>query len=278
MKGRSVHISDLSIDGGEYIASRGLVGEGFRFYYAAPLMAKGQLVGVMELFHRVLFDMSQDWVEFFDMLAGQAAIAIDNATLFDDLQRSNMDLHLSYDTTLESWVNALDIRLGEGADHSRELVEWTIKLACAMRVPDNDIIHIRRGALLHDIGNMLLPDAVLLKDGELNTEERGLVNKHPLQAKELISSISFLKPATVIPLFHHERWDGSGYPNGLEGSAIPLAARIFAVVDVWDALRSNRPYRTAWQEDAVQNYLRQQAGILFDPEITYKFLELLATA
>lgn len=277
LNGRSVHISNLSVDGGEYIVSRGLSSEGFKFYYATPLMAKGQLVGVMELFHRALFDMNQDWVEFFEMLAGQAAIAIDNATLFDDLQRSNMDLHLSYDTTLESWVNALDIRLGEGAHHSRELVEWTIKLACAMMVPDNDIIHIRRGALLHDIGNMLLPDAILLKDGELNPEERMLVNKHPLQAKELLSSISFLKPATVIPLFHHERWDGSGYPNGLEGSEIPLAARIFAVVDVWDALRSNRPYRNAWNEDAVQNYLRQQAGILFDPEITRRYLELLAS-
>jgi putative nucleotidyltransferase with HDIG domain len=212
--------------------------EKFVSYRAVPLIAAGQVKGVLEVWHRAPLPLDEEAEEFLETLAGQAAIAIDNASLFRDLQRSNDDLVLAYDSTLEGWSGALDLRDKETEGHSQRVTNETIRLARFMGLPDEEIALIRRGALLHDIGKMGIPDAILLKPGKLSDEEWVVMKKHPTYAYELLSPIAFLRPALDIPYAHHEKWDGSGYPRGLAGEQIPLSARLFAVVDVWDALCS----------------------------------------
>ena len=170
-------------------------------------------------------------------------MAIDNLSLFDHLQRSNAALALAYDATLEGWSRALDLRDKETEGHTQRVTEITERLASMLNIDDATIIHLRRGALLHDIGKMGIPDSILLKPETLTEEEWAIMRKHPQYAYEMLSMIDYLRPALDIPYCHHERWDGKGYPRGLKGEEIPLAARIFSVVDVWDALTSNRPYR-----------------------------------
>jgi putative nucleotidyltransferase with HDIG domain len=214
-------------------------------------------------------------VEFLEALAGQAAIAIDNATLFEELQRSNLDLALAYDTTLEGWSRALELRDQETEGHTQRVTEMTLQLAHAMGLSEAELVHIRRGALLHDIGKMGVPDNILLKPGSLTDEEWIIMRKHPAYAHDMLAPIAYLRPALDIPYCHHEKWDGSGYSRGLKGEQIPLAARLFAVVDVWDALRSDRPYRAKWPEAKVRDYLREQTGKHFDPTVVEVFLRIL---
>jgi len=252
-----------------------LPNEGFVCYYAVPLIAKGQVKGVLETFHRASLDPGPEWLDFLDTLAGQAAIAIDNVTLFDGLQRSNLELTLSYDTTLEGWAHALELRDMETEGHSRNVTEMTLRLARAMGMSEAELVHMRRGALLHDIGKMGIPDSILLKPGPLTDEEWEIMRQHPVYAYQLLSPIPYLRPSLDIPYCHHEKWDGTGYPRGLKGEQIPLAARIFALVDVWDALRSDRPYRKAWPEEGVREYIQEQAGMHFDPQVVEVFLELV---
>ena len=272
---RTLRIDNLVEQAEDFLRTRGLLAEGFVVYYIVPLVVKGQLVGALELFHRSELFPDKEWLDFLDMLAGQAAIAVDNATMFNDLQRSNMDLHLAYDTTLEGWVNALDLRVGESADHARHVTEVTVSLARSMGVSEADLVHMRRGALLHDIGKMAIPDAILVKPGPLTDEEWQTMRRHPEFARDLLWPTGYLRPAVDIPYCHHERWDGTGYPRGLAGLDIPLAARIFAIVDVWDSLRSERPYREAWSEQQALAYLQEQAGKHFDPEVANVFFRLL---
>jgi putative nucleotidyltransferase with HDIG domain len=184
---------------------------------------------------------------------------------------------LAYDTTLEGWSRALDLRDKETEGHTQRVTEMTLQLARAMGITDEELIHIRRGALLHDIGKMGVPDRILLKEDKLSEEEWQLMRKHPVYAYELLSPIPFLRDALSIPYGHHEKWDGTGYPRGLKGEQIPLAARIFAIVDVWDALRSARPYREPWNEDQVREYLTQQSGKQFDPQVVAAFLNMRPT-
>lgn len=184
------------------------------------------------------------------------------------------DLAEAYDTTLEGWARALELRDKETEGHSRNVTELTIHLAQLLGVPQEDLVHIRRGALLHDIGKMAIPDEILRKPSSLNPTELEIVRTHPEIAHRLLAPISFLRQAIQIPYFHHEKWDGSGYPMGLSGETIPLAARIFAVVDVWDALRSERPYRAAQSEEEVIEYITAQAGKHFDPDVVDAFLRL----
>ncbi len=271
---RLVCIPDLAKGAGDLVRAPLLSEEAFVTYYAVPLIAKEQVQGVLEIFHRTPFTPNKDWLDFLDALAGQAAIAIDNATLFTDLQRSSADLALAYDRTLEGWSNALDLRDKETEGHSRRVTEMTLHLARAMGVPEPDLVHIRRGALLHDIGKMGIPDAILLKPGPLTDEEKGIMYRHPVYAYELLSPIDYLRPALDIPYCHHEKWDGTGYPRRLLGEEIPLAARIFAVADVWDALRSSRPYRPAWTSGRARQYIRRQAGKHFDPHVVEVFLRI----
>ena len=247
--------------------------EGFVAYHAVPLIAKGQVVGVLEVFHRAPLTAGPDWLRLLEALAGQAAIAIENAQLFEGLQRSNLDLALAYDATIEGWSHALDLRDKETEGHTQRVTEMTVRLARAMGIGDAELVHVRRGALLHDIGKMGVPDSILLKPGPLTEEEWVLMRQHPLFAYDLLSPIAYLRPALDIPYCHHERWDGTGYPRGLKGEEIPLTARLFAVVDVWDALRSHRPYRGAWWPDEkVLEHIRSSAGTHFDPEVVEIFL------
>jgi putative nucleotidyltransferase with HDIG domain len=254
-----------------------LTGEGYRSYFAAPLIAKGQVKGVLEVAQRALLKPDKEWLYFLETLAGQAAIAIESAAMFEDLERSNVRLILAYDTTLEGWSHALDLRDKETKGHTQRVTEMTMRLARAMGIEDSESVHMRRGALLHDIGKMGIPDRVLLKDGPLTDEEWEIMRRHPVLAYELLSPITFLRPALDIPYCHHERWDGSGYPRGLKGEQIPQAARIFAVADVWDALTSDRPYRRAWAKEKAVNYICDHSGTLYDPQVVYAFVQLLAS-
>ena len=208
-------------------------------------------------------------------MATQLAIAIDNSELFSGLQRSNTELALAYDTTLEGWSRAMDLRDKETEGHTQRVTELTVRLARALDVQEEELVHIRRGALLHDIGKIGVPDAILLKPGPLNEDEWAIMRRHPSLAYDLLSPIPFLRPALNIPYCHHEKSDGTGYPRGLKGEQIPLSARIFAVVDVWDALRSDRPYRKGWPEEKARDYVRSNSGIHFDPRVVQVFLGLV---
>jgi len=243
-------------------------------YLAIPLIAKGQIKGVLEVFHRRALSPTPEWLAFLEAMAGQAAIAIDNSSLFDNLQRVNTDLVIAYDATIEGWSKALDLRDKETEGHTLRVTDQTLRLARAMGVRDADLVHIRRGALLHDIGKMGIPDQILLKPGPLTDGEWEVMRKHPIYAYELLANIPYLHEALDIPYCHHEKWDGTGYPRGLSGKQIPLAARIFAVVDVYDALTSDRPYRPAWTKEKALAYIREQTGTHFDPDVVAAFLRL----
>ena len=248
-------------------------GEDFSAYYGVPLIAKGQVKGVLEVMHRSPLAPDPDWLGFLETLAEQAAIAIDNAQLFDGLQRSNTELLLAYDITIEGWSRALDLRDRETEGHTQRVTDLTLQLAAAVGLSQAELVHVRRGALLHDIGKMAVPDSILLKPGPLTDEEWVTMRKHPQYAYDLLAPIAFLRPALDIPYCHHEKWDGTGYPRGLKGEAIPQAARIFAVVDVWDALCSDRPYRKAWSMEKAYEHLTASAGTHFDPKIVALFMQ-----
>ncbi|HLA27213.1 MAG TPA: HD domain-containing phosphohydrolase [Syntrophales bacterium] len=249
--------------------------EEFQTHYAVPLIAKGHVKGVLEVFHRTPLTPNREWLDFLDTLATQAAISVDSAELFNDLEHSNIELRMAYDTTLEGWSRALDLRDKETEGHSRRVTELTMRLAEALGLSKDKIAHLRRGALLHDIGKMAVPDSILLKPGPLTEAEWVLMRKHPIYAHELLQPIKFLLPALEIPYCHHEKWDGTGYPRGLQGDGIPIGGRIFAVVDVWDALISDRPYRPAWQREKVIDYMKEQAGRHFDPDVVRAFINLV---
>lgn len=251
-----------------------LSAEGFVAYYAVPLIAKGEIKGVLEVFHRTTLAPDREWLDILEAIAGQAAIAIDNASILEDLQHANIELVLAYDRTIEGWSHALDLRDKDTQGHTQRVAELTLRLAREMGVPEAEIIHLRRGALLHDIGKMGIPDGILLKPGPLTEEEWAVMRRHPLYAYGLLSPIAYLRPALHIPYCHHEKWDGSGYPRGLKGEEIPLPARIFAVIDVWDALCSDRPYRPAWPKEQARNYIQEQAGKHFDPAVVEAFLRM----
>jgi PAS domain S-box-containing protein/putative nucleotidyltransferase with HDIG domain len=250
--------------------------EGFVTYFGVPLIAKGQVKGILEIFHRSLIEPDAEWRSFLETLAGQTAIALDNAALFEDLQRTNLDLSLAYDATIEGWSRALDLRDQETEGHTLRVTEMTLKLARMMGARDPDLVQIRRGALLHDIGKMGVPDSILYKEGSLTGEEWEIMHRHPNFAHDMLLPISYLRLALDIPYCHHERWDGSGYPRGLKAEQIPMDARVFAVVDVWDALTSDRPYRKAWTEQAALEYIQNNAGSQFDPKVVEMFLRMIA--
>ncbi|APW58691.1 HD domain-containing phosphohydrolase [Paludisphaera borealis] len=275
LEGRRLDVADLSCSTLTHACAEGLVEEGFVAYHALPLLANGQVRGVLEVFHRSPLDADADWLEYLETLAGQAAIAIDNSSLLDGLRRSNAELAAAYDATIEGWARALDLRDQETEGHSRRVTEITVRLARAMGVGEAELVHLRRGALLHDIGKVGIPDRVLLKPGPLDDEEWEVMRRHPAYAYEMLFPITFLRPALEIPYGHHERWDGSGYPLGLKGEEIPLSARIFAAVDVWDALGNDRPYRAAWPRDRVRDHIASLAGTHLDPRVVESFLAMI---
>ena len=191
-----------------------------------------------------------------------------------EAKRTNAELFEAYETTLEGWAAALDLRDKETEGHSQRVTELTLRMAREMGFADDELVHVRRGALLHDIGKLGVPDAILLKPGKLTEDERRIMKRHPTLAYEWLAPISYLRPALDIPHCHHEKWDGSGYPRGLKGEQIPVAARLFAVVDVWDALISDRPYRQAWPREKTREHIRSLSGTHFDPHVVEVFLRM----
>ena len=191
------------------------------------------------------------------------------------LREANAQLLSAYEATIEGWSHAMDLRDRETEGHSQRVTQLTVKMSQALGLGNDDIMHIRRGALLHDMGKIGVPDAILHKPGKLSDDEWVLMRKHPQFAFDMLYPIEYLRPALEIPFSHHEKWDGTGYPRGLKGEEIPLAARMFAVVDVWDALTSDRPYRPAWSEEEALKYIQEQSGKHFDPQVVDLFFKSL---
>ena len=225
----------------------------------------------LETTARLFFDKSNQKPEF----QASSRNITERKQAQEALLQAHTNLQEAYDRTIEGWVLALDLRDRETEGHTKRVTEMTVRLARILGCTEEEIVHIHRGALLHDIGKMGIPDEILQKPGPLTDDEWVKMRKHPQYAYQMLAPISYLKQALIIPYYHHERWDGSGYPHKLKGEDIPLFARFFAVVDVWDALSSDRPYRKGMPPDEVIDYLQKEAGRLFDPDIVQKFLPLI---
>jgi PAS domain S-box-containing protein/putative nucleotidyltransferase with HDIG domain len=251
------------------------VAEGVTSYYGFPLISKGNFKGVLEILNRNRLDPDADWFVFAETLVRQTAIAVDNLTLFTHLQQANKELIEAYDATIEGWAHALEIRDKETAGHSRRVITLTEEVAKRFGYKAADLEHVLRGVILHDIGKMGIPDDILHKPGPLTGDEWVIMRQHPVFAYEMLKDIGYLQSSLNIPHYHHERWNGSGYPEGLKGKEIPLEARIFAVVDAWDALTSDRPYRDAWSVEKTKQYILDQAGKEFDPEVVKVLFEVM---
>lgn len=193
----------------------------------------------------------------------------------EELQLAHNNLQEAYEKTIEGWVRALDLRDKETEGHTQRVTELTLRLASRLGFSDEEMIHLKRGALLHDMGKMAIPDEILQKPGELDEAEWKIMRQHPVHAYNMLANIAYVQPALDIPYYHHERWNGSGYPKGLKGEDIPLSARLFSIVDVWDALTSDRPYRGKMSHEYTINHLRENSGILFDPQLVEVFLEMM---
>lgn len=270
-----VYVQDLTETGESFSRSHLLKDEGFISYAGLPLIAKGQIKGVLEVFFRRSFNPDNKWFSFFETLAGYASIASDNALLSEESKRFKIKLEEAYDATIEGWLRAMELSGKETKSHIENVVEMTVQLARTMGMSGDEIVHIRRGAVLHDIGMLGVPNHILLKPGRLTETEWEIMRKHPQFAFDALSVIDYLCPALDIPYCHHEKWDGTGYPRGLKGTQISIAARIFSVVDVWDALRSERPYRSSWPDEMVWEHIRSQSGEAFDPKVVDAFLRLV---
>lgn len=242
---------------------------------AVPLLKGEQSIGSLIIgnypFHRFnTYDL-----EIALQFGGYAAIAVESSRLYEEIIQANEKLIHTYDSTLAGWAKALELRDRETEGHTQRVTNGCMILARALGIDDEHLVHIYRGALLHDIGKMGIPDNILRKPGKLSEAEWEIMRLHPVYAYQWLSPIVFLQPALEIPYCHHEKWDGTGYPRGLKGREIPLAARIFSVIDVWDALSFDRPYRAAWSPELVLEYIKEKAGTHFDPEIVAKFLAIL---
>ncbi|RIK34451.1 MAG: hypothetical protein DCC52_00650 [Chloroflexi bacterium] len=237
-------------------------------YHIRPL-------GVLALESRAANAYSQASLKVLRSIADQFGMVFARLQVQDDLRAKNVELEQAYDKTIEGWARALELRDTETHGHARRVVDLTIAIARQLGVPEDEIKHIRRGALLHDIGKVGIPDQILLNPKPLTDQEWQVMRMHPVYAHEMLKDISYLDAALAIPYCHHEWWNGQGYPRGLQGEAIPLAARIFAVVDVWDALSSNRAYRARWAPEQVRDYIARQSGAQFDPRVVKVFMELL---
>ncbi|NTW03955.1 MAG: HD domain-containing protein [Oscillochloris sp.] len=255
-----------------YVGDSGNITESALF---VPMIARERVVGVLQVQSFTLGCFSMSHAAMLGLAANVAAMAIENARLVADLRRSNNDLLQAYDSTLEGWSRALDLRDQETQGHSQRVTDLTVRLARAAGMSDEQVSYVRWGALLHDIGKVGIPDSILLKPGPLNDAEWHIMRQHPVYAYNLLAPIKFLRPALDIPYCHHERWAGGGYPRNLSGEEIPLAARLFAVIDIWDALRSDRPYRPALSVEQVRAHLQSLAGNHLDPAAVALFFQVI---
>lgn len=233
-----------------------------------PMRIQDRTTGVLEALNKKEGTFTEEDEKILTAIASQAAVAIENAQLVKALQES-------YESTLEGWATALDLRDKETEGHSQRVTALTVQLARAIGMSREQLTSLRQGALLHDIGKMGVPDRILHKEGPLTDEEKDIMHRHPANAYQMLCRIAYLRCALDIPYCHHERWDGTGYPRGLKGEEIPLAARIFSIVDVWDALRSDRPYRKAWPVEKTIDYIQSQSGKIFDPSIVESFVKAI---
>ena len=272
---RSIVLNDAERDARHFPLASEHVNFHVRSLVGVPMSIKERVIGVLEAVNKRdgLFGEQDETI--LAVTASHAAIAIGNARLFQETERSHADLRLAYDATIEGWSRALDLRDRETEGHSQRVTDLTVRLARAHGLGEEEIVHIRRGALLHDMGKLGVPDAILHKPGKLTQAERALMRRHPQYAYEMLLPIAYLRPALEIPFCHHEKWDGTGYTRGLKGEQIPLAARLFAVVDVWDALRYDRPYRKSWTPKKTLAYIRRQSGKHFDPRVVETFLRVV---
>lgn len=253
-----------------------IVSFNLRSIICVPLKIRDEVIGVIYTDHKTqIGKFIIDDLDLLSAFSNQAAIALQNANLYEKLQQSNLELQIAYNKTLEGWAKALELRDQSTEGHTQRVTKMTVELALFMNIDEHDIVNIRRGALLHDIGKMGIPDRILHKPSGLNKKEREVMNLHPKHAYDMLSQIDFLKLSLDIPYCHHEKWDGTGYPRKLKGEHIPLSARIFTIIDVWDAMTTDRPYRKGIPKDEVLQYIKDQSGLHFDPDVVKSFVDML---
>ena len=249
--------------------------EGFYDYLSIPLSEEDRIIGTLEMFNYTPFNTTPDWQTHLKFIRSLTANTITRKRIFKERKSSETELEVAYSETLEAWVRALEIRDRYTAGHTQRVLDITLRLATRLGIPDEILVHLSRGVLLHDIGKLAVSDNILRKTGPLDHKEWESMREHPKFAYDLLKPIQYLRPALDIPYCHHEKWDGSGYPQGLKGDEIPYQARIFSVVDVWDALTTDRPYRKAWPKQDALNYIRSKAGTEFDPRVVTAFIEMV---
>ena len=250
--------------------------EGYAEIWALPLRALGRQLGVLLAFAREEVELFSEDRSFFETLVAELEVALESARRMEEMLSARAELADAYEKTLWGWAKAVELRDQETAGHTERVTALAEALGRALGLTPSELADLRRGAILHDVGKLAVPDAILHKPGKLTEEEWAVMKLHPVYAYEWLKNIPYLKGAIVVPRYHHERWDGSGYPEGLRGEAIPLLARIFAVADVYDALTSDRPYRRAWPREKALRHLEENAGVLFDPRVVAVFLERVA--
>jgi HD-GYP domain-containing protein (c-di-GMP phosphodiesterase class II) len=274
-EGNRVHYADLMQAKTEWTQSQALLQEGFHGYVGIPLETSNQMVGVLELFHYGVFHLNTAWLVLAEEMCRHSAKSLGVAWRMKQLQNASVQSANMVDATIEGWARMLEMRDTEPQGHHERVADMTVGFARSLGVADSDLVNIRRGAMLHDVGKMGISDQVLLKPDTLTDDEWRIMHQHPIIAFEKLSPIDALVPALDIPYCHHENWDGSGYPRGLAGEKIPFAARLFSIVDTWDILRTDRPWRKAWPDERVITHIRERGGKSFDPQLADLFTKLL---
>jgi HD-GYP domain-containing protein (c-di-GMP phosphodiesterase class II) len=249
--------------------------EGFKGYMAMPVMASEKVKGVIELMDEDAIALHPDEMQYLRIACNLGGMTISKAENRIAIENAKFDLEKAYGETLEAWVRAMELRDKYTAGHNQRVTEMSLRLAAKLGISNEMLLHITRGALLHDIGKLAISDKILLKTGPLDDKERKIIRQHPKFAYQLLKPIKYLEHAIDIPYCHHEMWNGEGYPQGLKEEEIPLNARIFSVVDVWDALITDRPYREAWPKEEALDYIEAKSGIEFDPMIVDAFIEII---
>jgi hypothetical protein len=273
--GKPYTVSDTSRDP-NWIAYKPT--EWIKSYMAAPICVKGKIIGFLNLNHEQPGFYTSEMSERLQGFSEQSGIAISQAKLMKDLHRAHQQLERAYESTLQGWSKALELRDQETEDHCKRVRIMTEKLSCRMGIKEPELTHIRYGVYLHDIGKIGIPDSILKKTSALNDEQWKIMRQHPLFAYDILKQIEYLEPSIDIPYCHHEKWDGTGYPRRLKGEEIPLPARIFAIVDVWDAITHDRVYHTAWEEKKAISYIEEQSGKHFDPQVVEAFIKMMNKA